>query len=488
MKKATLEFWADSFHEGVWACEQLANFFKVISIDYSKGFIPVFQFQASKHLILEVAVFGSYKNWKPIPEQITSLLDWGKPDLVIYNPDKKQIILAIEETAAVPTGNQALQRCERMYGSLRSQIPFWYLLGEFGVHHDGGVRRDSIWPTVLGLKLSCMHRTPCVVLHYSDQAHPEDYSIGEGVNSLFRAVSTMISIELGLVARSELKEVLGGQYNHMIDFVKSQAGNIVNFIPNQEKLYDKNTPELIANLVSTQKPLDNSLLDFFNWKKTEELPEDKYNEIVPGGVIKEDKLVDELESLVEQKLAYTLSRNAGSRPQEEKKVKEWIHQQKQLFRNNLVQDLSFDLRLGKFPKSDAGRRHVTTAKNVFYLIDDWSLVVEAIKKAYPRLKKLDGVRQKPAFVYISNSIKPGRIFGDPFTGQLSAYTNIFAKDVAGSSTRISIAYYPHQVHTQLFNEKGEFRKNKGIITMRELLDYALFQGGALVELKSGKIL
>ncbi len=94
----------------------------------------------------------------------------------------------------------------------------------------------------------------------------------------------------------------------------------------------------------------------------------------------------------------------------------------------------------------------------------------------------------PAFVYISNSLKPGRIFGDPFTGQLSAFANIFTKNVEGKKTRISIAYYPHQVHTQLFDSDLKFRRNKGIILMRELLDYAMFQGGVIINMQTGQII
>ena len=38
-----LEFWADSFHEGNWACEELGSFFKIINIEYLKGFNPTSQ-------------------------------------------------------------------------------------------------------------------------------------------------------------------------------------------------------------------------------------------------------------------------------------------------------------------------------------------------------------------------------------------------------------------------------------------------------------
>ena len=61
-----------------------------------------------------------------------------------YDANSREILFAVEETAATPTGNQAMQRCERQYGSARFRIPHWYLISEYGLHRDGGVRRDSI--------------------------------------------------------------------------------------------------------------------------------------------------------------------------------------------------------------------------------------------------------------------------------------------------------------------------------------------------------
>jgi len=481
-----LEFWADSFHEGNWACEELSHFFKLKSLHFEQGFIPVFLFEISSGKELEIIVLGSYKNWSPLPEPIQTLLEWGKPDLVVFDPKEQKIILAVEETAAVPTGNQALQRCERIYGSLRLGIPFWYLLGEFGMHVDGGVRRDSIWPTVLGIKLSCIKRTPCMVLHYSDQEHPEDYSVGEGVRSLYSALATMIEIFIGTKTLSDLQPILREQYGHMIKFIENQGSNVVNFIPNKEVLYEKNIPDEISRLVTSSIPISNTSLDFFNWGTTEDLPEDIRKKIKPGGLIKYDVFIEQLEEIVKEKKAYTLSSNAGSRPQDKNMVEAWIAEQKVLFGRNKVVDAGFNLNVKDFPKSITGRLHVTTAKNVFYLIDSSNDVAEAIKKAFPRLKTFSFPKEIPTFVYVSNSLKPGRIFGDPFTGQLSAFANIFTKDVTGERTRMSVAYYPHQVHTQLFDNDSKFKKNKGIILMRELLDYAIFQGGIVVDMKTGK--
>src|SRR3989337_1889004 len=110
MKTVRLEFWADSFHEGNWACEELSKYFDVKNIRYEKNFIPIYSFALNANTDLEVSVLGSYKNWSPLPDVISYLLDWGKPDLIVYDPVGAKVLFAMEETAAVPTGNQALQR------------------------------------------------------------------------------------------------------------------------------------------------------------------------------------------------------------------------------------------------------------------------------------------------------------------------------------------------------------------------------------------
>jgi hypothetical protein len=188
--KATHQFslWADSFHEGDWACREIAN--QVVLLggsfqhSYLQGFIPVFTYSVGT-VNLQITVYGNYASWEPKPQPLKDLLAWGKPDLVLISDKTGEILLAVEETAATPTGNQALQRCERQYGASREGFPFWYLISEFGIHSDGGIRRDSIWPTLMGLELMEATQVASIVLHYSDAQNPEDYGSGDGTNSLF---------------------------------------------------------------------------------------------------------------------------------------------------------------------------------------------------------------------------------------------------------------------------------------------------------------
>ena len=112
MKRECIEIWSDSFHEGDWCCSSLAqialsNGFSV-KRDYVRGLQPHYVFSSGQTEI-ELLVFGSYKSWSPLPEKVKELIDWGKPDFVAYSAAQKSILFAVEETAATPTGNQAMQ-------------------------------------------------------------------------------------------------------------------------------------------------------------------------------------------------------------------------------------------------------------------------------------------------------------------------------------------------------------------------------------------
>ncbi len=116
-----------------------------------------------------------------------------------------------------------MQRCERQYGSARFHIPYWYLISEFGVHKDGGIRRDSIWPSIAALKLSILQKTPCMVLHYSDIDNPEDYGSGSGVHMLFVSLFAILKNFVdGKPVLNELAPLLEDQYKEMLDFINSQ--------------------------------------------------------------------------------------------------------------------------------------------------------------------------------------------------------------------------------------------------------------------------
>jgi len=490
----SFELWADSFHEGDWACRNLGSHLETkgykATVKFKQGFIPEYSFSKDGSAIT-LTVFGSYKSWSLLPAVIKDALEWGKPDFMLYDPVAKKILFAVEETAAVPTGNQALQRCERMYGALRVKIPFWYLISEFGQHVDGGVRRDSIWPTIMALKLTRHFQTPCVVLHYSDVDNPEDYGSGSGLAALFSCMAEMLcNCHTGEALLTGLEKHLLSHYQAMFAFIKAQWPNLVDFLPGEELLESSAVAKGMAECAAGGKQKkDSAFSNFLVWPKFSDLPKKAARSQHSKGLIKHDALCELFEKDLDAHKAYSLSNNTGSRPQPRESVAKWITQQIKLFGRGLVLEPSaeYNVKLSDFPESESGLLHVTTAKNIVYLYDHWRDVEAAIVKAYPRLKgRIHGLDADfGTLVYVSNSIKPGRIFGDPYTGQIAAYSTVFGK--IDPQPRYVLAYFPHQAYSQAIVGEGD-QSNKGLTLMSELTDVLLFAGGVAVKLSSREVL
>lgn len=496
MIRECIEIWADSFHEGDWCCSFLAQIASSsgfsVKKDYVRGLQPHYVFSSAQTEI-ELLVFGSYKSWSPLPSKIKELIDWGKPDFIAYSATKKNILFAVEETAATPTGNQAMQRCERQYGSARLHIPYWYLISEFGVHKDGGVRRDSIWPSIAALKLSILRETPCMVLHYSDIDNPEDYGSGSGVHLLFASLFAILkNFANGNPTLNGLESLLKDQYKEMLDFINSQWENIIDFLPSQRLVKDPNTARVLSEIATGNTANKKDIQGLLVWPLIKDVPAQVKSEWRGKDLIKYDPLCARFERDIDRGYAYYLSDNAGSgRPPSTAQIKGWISQQKTLFSRakGLNPPANFTMDINDFPLTGNGgdRRHMTTAKNIVYLYDSWNQLYESIVAAYPRLKghlkKLQN--DMPVFVYVSNSLKPGRLFGDPFTGQLSAYSTAFGK--FDNPRRMVVAYFPHQVHTQAITSRGA-AVNKGMTLMTELTDYIIFNSGVAVNLSTQEVM
>lgn len=496
MKRECIEIWADSFHEGDWCCSLLSQIASSsgfsVEKDYVRGLQPHYIF-TSDQTEIELLVFGSYRSWTPLPAKIKELINWGKPDFIAYSATQKSILFAVEETAATPTGNQAMQRCERQYGSARFHIPYWYLISEFGLHKDGGIRRDSIWPSIAALKLSILRETPCMVLHYSDIDNPEDYGSGSGVHllfdSLFAILKNFVDDKPALYG---LAPLLKDQYKEMLDFINSQWMKIIDFLPGQELVNDPDTPRILSEIATGNTANKKSIQGLLVWPLIKDVPANVKSKWRRKDLIKYDPLCAKFEQDIDDGYAYYLSDNAGSgRPPTTDQIREWIDQQRTLFNRakGLEPPADFTMDISDFPPTEnAGdRRHMTTAKNIVYLYDSWNQLYESIVSAYPRLKEhLEKLQNDmPVFVYVSNSLKPGRLFGDPFTGQLSAYSTAFGK--FDHPRRMVVAYFPHQVHTQAISSRGT-AVNKGITLMTELTDYIIFNSGVAVKLDTQEVM
>jgi len=476
-----IELWADSFHEGTWAAEGIISSIEKIcySRNNSLGFIPQYHV-SSAGWKLNITVFGGYGNWPHIPEKISELIQWGKPDIIAYDRKNDKILFAVEETAAVPTGNQALQRCERMHGAGMMKVPFWYLLSQYGTHADEGIRQASPWPALMSMGITKLQRTPNLVLLYSSENEPEDYSKGEGKQQLFSVLATII------VNFAEDKPILRNterqleiQYRSMLNFISDTIGNVSDFIPGENELTAKETPLRLAKIASGSSCDDIPLL---NWPKFSKLPVNFQNKQKKSKLIKNDEFLAKLESQKVKRTVYTLSSNAGSRPQPEDDLSDWVRAQNAAEKSAplIVPAVELSLKISDFPSSKGGLRHVTTATNILYLCDSAKEVATLLTSVFPRLKSRLDFADKPALVYVSNSVKPGRIFGDPYTGQFSAFSWIFGG--TSDTQRIKIAYFPHQSRGLMKPDIAG--KNKGQTVFISLADYIVFGGGAIYATKT----
>lgn len=485
----TIEIWADSFHEGEWCCDNIATYAAkqgfVCSKKYENGFVPVY-ILSSNTLTLILEVYGSYSAWSDIPSCISELLPLGKPDFIAYSPQHDKIIFAVEETSATMTGNQPLQRCERQYGSAKNHIPFWYLVSEFGIHLDGGIRRDSIWPTISALKLSVQYEIPSMVLHYSGESSPEDYTMGKGLDLLFSSLLQYLITYATNADAQTLVPTMERQYSEMLLFINSQWQNMIDFIPSNDALTDSLTARMLAYCSLGKKASTNGVLDgFLQWPLTTEVSETNKENWKRTDLLTYDVLSEQLELDIERGHCYILSNNSSSgRPPRETQIIDFLQKQKSDFNKAapLSPPASYDFVLESFSKTENGNYNLTTSKNILYLYDNWSSLCQTIYRSFPRLQgKLETVANEPTMVYISNSLAPKRVFGDPFIGQLAAFSIIFGK--LDNRKRKIVAYYPHQSYTYYSSTSG-----KGKRILEELVDYAIFAGGVVINISTGKVL
>ncbi len=476
-----IEIWADSFHEGEWALSMILKSLGVDpKLDYVLGFIPMATMEIDG-ILVRMIVFGAYKSWAALPSRVRDLLAWGKPDFVAYSQNNDSILFAVEETAATPTGNQPTQRCERMYGAARKRIPFWYLVSEYGVHLDGGTRRDSIWPTLAAAKLAHAFHTPCAVLHYSEADSPENYEAGTGTETLFQSLALIILNHVrGADPLTDLEGPLTSQFEGMLAFVKNQANEQVSYLAPTGFESDRAAAEYLAK-TSVHDGTERAA-GFMHWPIVSGLPSSIRGLQRASTLIKNDPLLPKIEQLVAQGKAYVLSNNTGSRPQPRGSLIDWITRQRLLHDSGptLTIPASFSLDIDDFPVTETGLHHVTTAKNIFYLIDRWADLRSQLESAYPRLENRikDLGDESPCLLYVSNSVLPGRIFGDPFTGQIAAYATVF--DKLASNPRKVIAYFPHQSYG-VVNDPANL-DNKGKTMMSELVDLLVFHSGVGLDL------
>jgi hypothetical protein len=249
-----LEVWADSFHEGEWFVELLKNYSRKMKFDgifYEYNFMPIYRFHdPDKNIRLIIKIYGDYGCWTSIPQQIKDVIDFERPDVILYDPQEKKILLVVEETSAVPTGNQAPQRAARSWWASTLKTPFVYLVPEVGEHTtDNNLRTCSMWIPFLQLKLSWIFKTLSLTLFFGNNEHPEDYDYGKGPAYLGSLFNLLVMKRIGYDVEQELNGILVEIFRQMSSFVIDHYKEMVTYLPGITSMKEKDFSELTVKRI-----------------------------------------------------------------------------------------------------------------------------------------------------------------------------------------------------------------------------------------------
>lgn len=211
---------------------------------------------------------------------------------------------------------------------------------------------------------------------------------------------------------------------------------------------------------------------------------------------KHDDLLSQIEQLVENGDAWTPIGGSTKRVEKASKLTVWIDAQngRRLQYDKLVGPArNVTLALSQFPESEPGKRVITTARNIAYLVDSSQVFLDAVGRSFGQVAADAASRcldpSIGVFLYVTNSIESGgRAFsGDPFTGQAAAYSWIFARDFVGKSSLNFVGYYPHQLYSQFFTASGGRPANKGVKMLSDNARLLITCGGVMLEPSAWKL-
>ena len=209
-----------------------------------------------------------------------------------------------------------------------------------------------------------------------------------------------------------------------------------------------------------------------------------------SSLYKADSFLGGVEELITDGRAWAPISGSTKRTETTAKLNLWIRQQ--LTKKEMIADrlgIRFDaaLNIESFPQvpDRPDTRVISTSRNIAYLIDSSADFLNVVESSFGVERRRNAERLlSPAlgvFVYVSNSIESGgRAFkGDPFTGQVAAYSRIFAFDLFGARVLNFVAYYPHQLYSQFISRSAATLQNKGVRMLRTQASLIVTSGGVL---------
>ncbi|MBW2972758.1 hypothetical protein KY346_00015 [Candidatus Woesearchaeota archaeon] len=214
------------------------------------------------------------------------------------------------------------------------------------------------------------------------------------------------------------------------------------------------------------------------------------------GIYKEDIFLREINKLVNEKKAACPISGGTRRTESYDKVDNWIKEQNKhlkIVSKTLKSKRTPNLDKSHFPKSNTGKGTltITTSKNQLFLIDSARDFIKCFDSSFrinDEIKNLVG--KKPLLLFEIDSLESGgRAFsGDPFTGQIAAFSKVYCCNLENIQDKTFIIYYPHQIYSQFFNNNGKIKQNKGTKVISANVDLVITNNGIVLDPKTWRVL
>ena len=212
------------------------------------------------------------------------------------------------------------------------------------------------------------------------------------------------------------------------------------------------------------------------------------------GLYKYDKFLENINTLIPDKAVCPIS-GGTRRTESEPKIKEWVKNQLKHEKNvkkyfNIKRKISISI--NDFPVSNTGSytRTITTSKTQLFLINDSKDFMHCYENAFGKNDKIAKfIENKNIFLFEVDSLESGgRAFsGDPFTGQITAFSKIYCTDMKNNSDKKFVIYYPHQLYSQFFDRYGKIKNSKGLKIITKLVDLIITNNGITIDAKTWNI-
>tara|TARA_Y100000310_G_C20629604_1_gene787893 strand:- start:109 stop:825 length:717 start_codon:yes stop_codon:yes gene_type:complete len=216
----------------------------------------------------------------------------------------------------------------------------------------------------------------------------------------------------------------------------------------------------------------------------------------PGGMYKKDDFLEKINQLILNKKAACPISGGTRRTEPIKRVKNWVKEQNDhlkkvssIVTSNRIPNLD----KAHFPHSDTGTDTltITTSKTQLFLIDKPQDFIDCFNQVFginDEIKSLIG--NKPLLLFEIDSLESGgRAFsGDPFTGQIAAFSKVYCCNLENNQDKTFILYYPHQIYSQLFNRSGKIKQNKGTKVISANVNLVITNNGIVLDPKTWRVL